>query len=121
MGYYSKVAIEMYAGKDEDVPVLHLWFDSQPIPEWAKDSFKKTPVGISYYDDSIKWDSADEVKAVLDNFEKCFIDNPDIDDLYDYEFVRLGEDFGDVETISSSGMNYLDVNRSINRTENYDD
>ena len=133
MGYRSEVDVVFYVPTDSDTayPLLKLWFDANYPHIEAKDEWCATiqydeenqAILVGYQD--VKWyDGYDHVKAVEKAFE-------DIDKLihshekyegYDtdttqfniaWEFVRIGEEYNDVETRASDNTDYvITVNRS---------
>ena len=133
MGYRSEVDVVFYVPTDSDTayPLLKLWFDANYPHIEAKDEWCATiqydeenqAILVSYQD--VKWYAVYEHPQVV---EKAF---EDIDKLihshekyegYDtdttqfniaWEFVRIGEEYNDVETRASDNTDYvITVNRS---------
>ena len=127
MGYRSDVVFVMYAMDKKDYPALQVWF-SQFEHEIAKlgiagnfkDSYMPATTEnkpIMFEVENIKWyDSFPEVKFInwLDTHFKNAFQTGDTQDLYNYEFIRIGEDTTDIEEdCGNHGFNLIGVSRSI--------
>lgn len=120
MGYRSDIAIAMYAYDDEDVPVLNVWFDQfrAGIKEHEfHDNFSYADCGVLFYAEGFKWyDGYQDVKfveGILEKFIELF-QSEDTITKYNYEYIRIGEDTGDMEErCGDGGFDKLSTNRSI--------
>ena len=123
MGYRSDVVFAMYALDEKDYPALQVWFSQfeQEIAELDiarhfKDYYmRENPIIFEATD--IKWyDSYAEVKfmdALLNKFRDAF-QTEATEDLYNYEFIRIGEDTTDIEEdCGNHGFNLIGVSRVI--------
>ena len=120
MGYRNDVAVEMYTYNPEtNVAVIHLWFDSQEVPDFYKPMFSKTPRGISFRASDIKYlPEFSAIDRMIDDIFEAFKTNfTDEDDgsTYNFEFMRLGEDDDDVESDCAFEFNYLSLHKEIRR------
>lgn len=116
MGYRSEVAAAFYVTKKENFPALKLWLDENfPIEEF-KHEITWFSRGMLLHCHDVKWyDSYAEVvkfdKAV-DMFRDVILDDNKLD--AGYEFVRIGENYDDIETYEGGAPQCLiTVNRSI--------
>lgn len=120
MGYRSDVEIVFYAQNPEDFAMLKLYVDENLPDEFAVMEMPPTmrwPQGNKYLHlrfEAVKWYSSYEDVAVytecFDNWEERFGSPPK----FHYEFVRVGEDDGDIEAQYSEDAQYaLQVERSI--------
>ena len=105
MGYRSDVAAAFYVKDVKHVPMLKLWLDENfPVGIFHKD-IRWFDNGMVLTCESVKWyDSYEDVKAFDAAVEKYLeLVNNDMgveDDppAFSYEFVRVGENYDDVET-----------------------
>jgi len=120
MGYRSDVTIVMYPkfGHRDKFAALKLYVD-----ENLPDQFEVVGEGYDRYlhchIDGVKWyDSYEEVDAynkAFSEWEKIFADDADDDDpLFHYEFIRVGEEYDDVQYECSCGANHaLNMSREV--------
>ena len=127
MGYRSDVVLAMYALDEKDYPALQVWF-SQFEHEIAKlgiaGDFKTVDMSatndnkaIVFEAEDTKWyDSFPSIQfmnALLAKFKNAF-QTEGTEDLYNYEFIRIGEDTTDIEEdCGNDGFNLIGVSRSI--------
>ena len=128
MGYRSDVVLVMYAMDKKDYPALQVWF-SQFEHEIADlniaGCFETIDMSATCNDnkaivfevENIKWyDSFAEVKfmdTLLNKFRDAF-QTEGTEALYNYEFIRIGEDTTDIEEdCGNHGFNLIGVSRSI--------
>ena len=120
MGYRSDVEIVFYPIKKEEFPLLKLYVDENLPDEFEVGEAtpsREWPEGNKYLHcriEGVKWyDSYEEV----DVYNRCFAGWEDMfgsPPKFIYEFMRVGEDVGDVEHRSAEGSNYvLQVETSI--------
>ena len=102
MGYRSVVEVVMYPAKPEDFAMLKLY-----VEEHLPDAFEVKGGGkvLHLRLEGVKWyPSYEEVQV----YEQCFMN---WDDLFGerchYEFIRIGEETGDIEHGCSSGAEFL--------------
>lgn len=127
MGYRSDVVFAMYAMDEKDYPALQVWF-SQFEHEIAElgiaECFKVVDIFASNENKAIvfeitdtKWyDSYAEVKFInwLHTHFKNVFQTEATEGLYNYEFIRIGEDTTDIEEdCGNHGFNLIGVSRSI--------
>jgi hypothetical protein len=118
MGYRSSVAAALYVTDKTRMPELKLWLtENFPIEEFGED-IRWFDRGIVLECDDNKWyDSIPNVKkfnaaaqAFIDMF--CVMDEEVFGGAY--EFMRIGEDYEDIESLSEGDCEYfLDCVRSI--------
>jgi hypothetical protein len=120
MGYRSDVAAVFYVSKAEHYPVLKLWLDENfPINEWDE-NIRWFDRGMVFECPDVKWyDSYPDVQG----FEKAaskFVDlcNDEVSEgtpTFNYELVRIGEDYDDVEVVREGiACEYLlEVSRGV--------
>jgi len=104
MGYRSDVTIALYPmhdDRDELWPLVKLWAQENWPNDWCNIEYRDgdTIVVINY--EHVKWyssyDFVQAVEAALEKFEETFdCSNPNHRAAYD--FIRIGEETGDVET-----------------------
>ena len=127
MGYRSDVTLIMYALDEKDYPALQVWFSQFEheiaelgIAGYFKDSYMPATMEnkpIMFEVENIKWyDSFADVKFINDllaKFRNAF-QTEATEDLYNYEFIRIGEDTTDIEEdCGNHGFNLIGVSRSI--------
>ena len=128
MGYRSDVVLVMYAMDKKDYPTLQVWFSQfeQEIAELdLARCFKTIDMSATCNDNKAivfeatdtKWyDSYAEVKFINwlhTHFRNAF-QNEGTEDLYNYEFIRIGEDTTDIEEdCGNHGFNLIGVSRVI--------
>ena len=127
MGYRSDVTIIMYPSADhrDKFAALKLYVD-----ENLPDEFKVVGEGDSRYlhcyIDGVKWyDSYEEVDTyskLFSEWDELFADPDDpsakeglqADTIFQYEFMRIGEDYEDVEYHQSYGADHvLNMSREV--------
>jgi hypothetical protein len=127
MGYRSDVTMIMYPSADhrDKFSLLKLYVD-----ENLPDQFEVTGEGddryLYCYIEGVKWyDSYEEVKKYIKAFnewDEMFADpdDPSVDEgfqadpIFNYEFLRIGEDYEDVEYHQSYGADHvLNMSREV--------
>jgi hypothetical protein len=119
MGYRSEVKAVIYTKKVDQWPMLRLFVDENFPKEW-KDNLEvignSTYSGYMFSCENVKWyDSFPDVKAFNAFVDKYtnLIDEEDAP-LWAFEFMRVGEDYEDIETNRWGDYDYvLDVTREI--------
>jgi hypothetical protein len=103
MGYRSVVEIVMYPTKSEDFAMLKLYVDESLPDKFEVAGGDRKVLHLRLED--VKWyPSYEEVQAYL----QCFANWEGIfGGRCHYEFIRIGEETGDVEHESSDGAEYL--------------
>jgi len=127
MGYRSVVEAVFYTRKEEELPMLKLYVESNfPNQDWLRECLRptlnvaKAPNragcwGYHFICDNVKWyDSYDSVREYAD-FVSKFMEFADSNEgVWAYEFVRLGEDANDTEEERSNNADcILSVSREI--------
>jgi hypothetical protein len=122
MGYRSDVALVFYPNNEENYPALKLWFDEVYPHKEAIEVFdadiqavEGCHVLVSY--SCVKWyddfEHVKEVRKVIENYEAAFLACKE-DYVGAWEFVRVGEDWTDIEhEYSASSQHRLGVSREI--------
>ena len=121
MGYRSEVMAAFYTTNKDEAPLLKLFIEENwpkegnlTAYEWLKsDEY----FGILFCEEDVKWyESFPEVQA-FDAFAEKFMEIADSEEKrsdWHHEFVRIGEDFQDIEIKRSHyGDNILSVSRAI--------
>ncbi len=126
MGYRSDVTMIMYPKRKEDFAMLKLF-----VAENLPDEFEahESDSGFRYlycYIEGVKWyDSYEEVSAytkAFNEWDEMFADPDDpsakeglqADTIFQYEFMRIGEDYEDVEYHQSYGADHaLNMSREV--------
>ena len=124
MGYRSEVKAVFYAPKekwaamklyvDENFPTVGDLMKDEDLKEFETSIY----CGYLFEQDDVKWyDSYAEVVA-FHKFVGAFLELAEGDNAealgWSYEFVRLGENYDDIETVYSNNSDYLlDVRREI--------
>jgi hypothetical protein len=120
MGYRSDVTAVFYVSKVEHFPTLKLWLDENfPVGEFEGNVrwFNK---GMVLECENVKWyESYPDVQSYEKAADK-FIDlcNAEVSEgtpTFNYEFVRIGEDYDDVEVVREGiACEYLlEVSRGV--------
>lgn len=118
MGYRSDVAAVFYAADKKDFPVIKLWLDENFPMDTFKENIRWFARGMVFYDDAVKWyDDYEEVKA-FEAARKKFIDMfcEDNEGAVNgaFEFMRVGEQYDDVETDEQGAYDgLLELKREI--------
>jgi hypothetical protein len=118
MGYRSDVAAVFYAKNIEDMPVIKLWLEENfPIDTFAQ-SIRWFAKGMVFNEENVKWyDNYPEVMAfeeARDKFIDLFCDDKEGAVVGAFEFIRVGEQYDDVETDYRGDYDcLLECNRSI--------
>ena len=120
MGYRSDVAAVFYVSKVEHFPVLKLWLSENFPMDTFHDNIRWFDRGMVFECPDVKWyDSFPDVKDFESAADK-FIDlcNAEVSEgtpTFDYEFIRVGEDYDDVDVTREGidGEYLLEVSRSI--------
>ena len=117
MGYRSEVMAAFYADKSKAAAVK-LYVDEN-FPESLKDCLRPIKngqyVGYLFNESDVKWyDSYPEV-IEFNRFVSNFLELAEQEEIaWCYEFIRIGEDSGDIEEVQSDyADNQLRVTRSI--------
>jgi len=105
MGYRSVVEIVMYPTKSEDFAMLKLYVDENMPDKFEVAGGDRKVLHLRLED--VKWyPSYEEVQVYLQcfaNWEEMWGSPPKCQ----YEFIRIGEEIGDIEYESSDGAEYL--------------
>jgi len=126
MGYRSEVKAVFYAPKekwatlklyvDENFPTVGDLIKDEDLHEFESEGHYYC--GYLFEQDDVKWyDSYAEVIA-FNEFARAFLELAEGDNAnqleWHYEFVRMGENYDDIETVYSNDCSYLlDVKREI--------
>jgi hypothetical protein len=123
MGYRSDVTAVFYVSKAEQFPLLKLWLTENFPMDTFHDCIRWFDRGMVLEDRHVKWYSDyDEVKAfdkAAENFKELVedFDNSPVENkpAFCYEFIRVGENYDDVETeyCGDHGEFMLGLNRTI--------
>lgn len=104
MGYRSDVAAAFYVKDVKHLPVLKLWLDENfPVDIFHEDIYWFDK-GMVLRCENVKWyDSYTDVKAFDAAVQKYLelVKSPEEGDdvpVFSYEYVRVGENYDDVET-----------------------
>ena len=121
MGYRSDVTIVAYPsiGNADKFALLKLYVD-----ENLPDKFEVIGEGdkryLHCYIGGVKWypgyEEVDVYSRMFDEWDKLFIDeaDPHGESLFHYEFMRVGEEYEDVEYHSSYGADHaLNLSREV--------
>ena len=120
MGYRSDVAAVFYVSKVEHFPMLKLWLQENFPMGTFHDNIRWFDRGMVFECENVKWyDSSPDVQA-FDAAQGKFIDlcNAEVSEgtpTFNYEFIRVGEDYNDVE-VEREGIDYeylLEVSRGV--------
>jgi hypothetical protein len=118
MGYRSDVAALFYATEEKDFPVIKLWLEEN----FPKDTFNHAvrwfDRGMVFYEDNVKWyDTYPEIQAfdaAVSKFIDMFCKDGHEGVQGAYEFMRVGEQYDDVETDYCGDYdNLLELSRAI--------
>lgn len=121
MGYRSEVMAAFYTTNKDEAPLLKLFIEENwpkegnlTAYEWIKSD---EHFGIIFHKEDVKWyESFPEVQA-FDAFTEKFMEIADSEEKkynWFYEFVRIGEEYQDIETKGSYySDNILSVSRAI--------
>jgi hypothetical protein len=120
MGYRSDVVGAFYVSKEEHFPMVKLWLDENfPIKEF-EGNVRWFNRGMVLECSDVKWyESFPDVQSYMkaaDTFIRlCNADVSEGTPTFNYEFVRIGEDYDDVEVIrEGSACEYLlEVSRGV--------
>lgn len=118
MGYRSEIAAVFYTMKVEDLPVVKLWLQENfPVKEFD-DNIRWFDRGMVLECEYVKWyDSFPDVKAFNETaqaFIDLFCQGEDGTIECAYEFMRIGEEYEDIEVIREGSYDcFLECNRSI--------
>lgn len=123
MGYRSDVVIAFYpaeAGRVKRVPysAIKLWFDENyPQDDWGEIEYHPEIETIVVKYEGTKWyegyEDVQAVEAALDKYRASFACDEE-EHLANYEFVRIGEEYNDIEVERSAWHDFrLHVERSI--------
>ena len=125
MGYRSDVTVVMYPKRKEDFALLKLYVD-----ENLPDEFEVIGEGngryLYCYIEGVKWyddyEEVDKYNKLFSEWDEMFADPDDpsvdkgfqADPIFDYEFLRIGEDYEDVEYHQSFGADHaLNMSREV--------
>lgn len=120
MGYRSDVVAAFYVSKAEHLPALKLWLDENFPMDMFDENIRWFDRGMVLQGESWKWyDSYPDVQAfnaAADKFvELCNKEVSEDTPTFNYEFMRVGEDYDDVDVVRE-GIGYecvLGVQREI--------
>jgi hypothetical protein len=111
MGYRSEVAAVFYAADVKDFATIKLWLDENfPMKEWGENIrwFNK---GMAFQADNVKWyDNMVDVQAfdeASEEFQDLFCMGKEGVPIGAYEFVRMGEEYEDIEVVRDGEHEYL--------------
>ena len=118
MGYRSNVAALLYVTDKTRLPELKLWLtENFPIEEFGED-IRWFDRGIILECNDVKWyDSFPDVQK-FNNAAQAFIDLFCVGNIEvfggAYEFMRIGEEYEDIEALNEGDCDYLlECTRSI--------
>lgn len=123
MGYRSDVVALFYVSKAQHFPVLKLWLQENFPMETFAECTRWFDRGMIFEEGNTKWYSDyDEVKAfniAVENYLGLMnmdINEGDDPPEFSYEFVRIGENYDDIETecYGDHCEFILNVSRGIN-------
>ena len=105
MGYRSDVMAAFYVKDAKHLPMLKLWLDENfPVDIFHKD-IRWFDNGMVLTCESVKWyDSYEDVKAfdvAVEKYLELVNNDMGVEDdppAFSYEFIRVGENYDDVET-----------------------
>ena len=117
MGYRSEVKAVFYAPKekwaalklyvDENFPTVGDLIKDEDLQEVETDSY----CGYLFEQDDVKWYPNYAEVIAFTAFVSAFLELAEGDNAealdWNYEFVRLGEDYSDIETVYSNNASYL--------------
>ena len=120
MGYRSDVVAAFYVSKEEHFPVLKLWLDENfPVQEFG-DDVRWFSRGMLLECENVKWYETYEDVKDFDTAADKYISlcNAEVNEgtpTFNYEFVRIGEDYDDVEVVREgiAGEYLLHVSRGV--------
>ena len=113
MGYRSDVTVLVYAASDEDYNKLRLLMNTtykQVLTDWEDDcTWVDSYSALKFVIEDVKWYPSYKDVFEFENFRR------EIETLgYAVEFIRVGEDYTDIETYESDkALGYLSVHRTI--------
>lgn len=121
MGYRSDLVATFYVKDAKHFPVVKLWLDENFPMEQLGDSIRWFDRGMLFEAQHVKWyDDYNDVKAfnaAVDKYLELVNAVKETDDTptFLYEFVRLGENYEDIDTeYEGFACEYLlSVNREI--------
>ena len=122
MGYRSDVTAVFYVSNVEHFPMLKLWLSENFPMETFSEHLRWFSRGMILEEHGIKWYyDYDEVKAFNEAVEKYLglmymsAEDGDSPPVFSYEFVRIGENYEDIETAyeGNSCEYLLGVSRSV--------
>lgn len=120
MGYRSGVTAVFYVSKVEHFPMLKLWLTENFPMDTFHDNVRWLDRGMVLECEDVKWyESYPDVQSYEKAADK-FIDlcNAEVSEgtpTFNYEFVRIGEDYDDVEVVREGiACEYLlEVSRGV--------
>ena len=120
MGYRSDVTAVFYVSKVEHFPMLKLWLTENFPMDTFHDNVRWFDRGMVLECEDVKWyESFPDVKAfevAADKFvELCNAEVSEGTPTFNYEFVRIGEEYEDVEVVREGiACEYLlEVSRGV--------
>ena len=117
MGYRSDVAAVFYAADVKDFPVIKLWLQEN-FPKEFEESITWFDRGMVFKEDSVKWypdyPEVMEFEEAKDKFIHMFCEDNEGAVNGAFEFMRVGEQYEDVETDYCGDYdNLLELKREI--------
>lgn len=109
MGYYSEVGIALKKDDFNDLlkaaeTVNDIHIRQQTLDFIRSNILHELEEAVILKWDSVKWYSCFPEVKLIEKF---------LDDVEEYEFIRIGESYTDVETRWSDELGYLDIRRDI--------
>ncbi len=105
MGYRSDVMAAFYVKDAKHLPMLKLWLDENFPVDIFHEDIRWFDKGMALTCYGVKWyDSYEDVKAfdvAVEKYLELVNDDMNVEDdppAFSYEFVRVGENYDDVET-----------------------
>ena len=121
MGYQSDIKAAFYTTHDR-AAAMKLYVDENIPEEWSRENFRQISdqhySGYMFELNGVKWyDSYTDVIA-FNRFVSNFLELAEKEEIkWAYEFVRVGEESGDVEEIRSTHADYLVYPNTIIESE----
>jgi hypothetical protein len=123
MGYRSDVAAVFYTHKVEHFPLLKLWLNENFPMDLFHENIRWFDRGMALEDSCVKWycdyDEVIAFRKAVEKYQELVedFDNSPVEGqpAFCYEFIRVGENYEDIETEHSGDhcTFLLSVNRTI--------